>query len=95
MPWSVSPTRSTPGRPDKLRTAHLADLHTPTLILQDERDPFGNRGEVPATASRPLSPCSGSPTDHSLKPRKRSGRTLEQNTAEAAAHAARFLSKVL
>lgn len=33
--------------------------------------------------------------DHSLKPRKRSGRTLEQNTAAAAARAAAFLTAVM
>lgn len=85
-----------PGRPDKLRTAHLAELRTPTLILQGERDPFGNRDEV---AGYHLSPALTvhwiTDGDHSLKPRKRSGRTLEQNTADAVAHTAAFLRDVL
>lgn len=34
------------GKPDKLRTAHLEFLRTPTLIIQGERDPFGTRTEV-------------------------------------------------
>ena len=85
-----------PGRPDQLRTAHLADLRTPTLILQGERDPFGNRGEVPGyRLSSAVTVQWIADGDHSLKPRKRSGRTLEQNTAEAVAHAAVFLSKAL
>ena len=35
-----------PNKPAQLRTAHLKDLTCPTLIIQGERDPFGNRGEV-------------------------------------------------
>ena len=37
-----------PGRPQQLRTAHLMNLRTPTLILQGERDSFGRREEVEA-----------------------------------------------
>ena len=81
-----------PGRPDKLRTAHLAELRTPTLILQGERDPFGTREEV---AGYRLSPAATvqwiGDGDHGFKPRKRSGRTLEQNTAEAVARTVTFL----
>ena len=35
-----------PGKPEKLRTQHLAALCTPTLIVQGERDAFGSRAEV-------------------------------------------------
>jgi hypothetical protein len=35
-----------PGKPGKLRTAHLASLECPALIVQGERDPFGSRVEV-------------------------------------------------
>jgi hypothetical protein len=34
------------GKPDQLRTAHLASLRTPTLIVQGTRDPFGTREDV-------------------------------------------------
>ena len=34
------------GKPEQLRTGHLADLLTPTLIVQGTRDPFGTRDEV-------------------------------------------------
>jgi uncharacterized protein len=37
-----------PGKPEQLRTAHLAELRTPALILQGTRDPFGTREEVAA-----------------------------------------------
>ena len=82
------------GRPDKLRTAHLVTLSTPTLMLQGERDPFGNREEV---SGYPLSPAISvhwiGDGDHGFKPRKRSGRTLEQNTAEAVERTVAFLDR--
>jgi predicted alpha/beta-hydrolase family hydrolase len=34
------------GQPAKLRTAHLATLACPTLIVQGTRDPFGTREDV-------------------------------------------------
>lgn len=42
-----------PGRPEKLRTAHLETLQTPALIVQGTRDAFGAAGEV---ATYKLSP---------------------------------------
>lgn len=35
-----------PGKPENLRTAHLAELRTPTLIVQGRRDPFGTEADV-------------------------------------------------
>jgi hypothetical protein len=35
-----------PGRPERLRTEHLAELSVPTLIVQGERDALGNWAEV-------------------------------------------------
>lgn len=37
-----------PGRPDRLRTEHLAALRTKALIVQGTRDTFGSRREVEA-----------------------------------------------
>ena len=42
-----------PGRPDKLRTAHLEHLRTPSLIVQGTRDTFGTRDEVPSYTLAP------------------------------------------
>jgi uncharacterized protein len=60
-----------PAKPDQLRTGHLAELRTPTLIVQGERDAFGARDEVSAYA---LSPAIEflwlADADHDLKPRK-------------------------
>jgi uncharacterized protein len=36
------------GKPDQPRTKHLADMRTPTLIVQGTRDQFGVREEVSA-----------------------------------------------
>ncbi len=59
------------GKPDALRTAHFADLRTPTLICQGTRDQFGSKDEV---ASYLLSPSIAlnwmEDGDHDLKPRK-------------------------
>ena len=80
------------GKPEKLRVEHLKSLTTPTLILQGERDTFGNRDEV---AGYPLSSAIEvhwlADGDHSFKPRKSSGRTLEQNLAEAIDATCRFV----
>lgn len=35
-----------PNKPQQLRTAHLENIRTPTLIVQGTRDPFGRREEV-------------------------------------------------
>ena len=67
-----------PGKPEKLRTEHLADLKTPALILQGERDPFGTDEEVPAYAlSSAIRVSWITDGNHDLKPRKASGWTAE------------------
>jgi uncharacterized protein len=71
-----------PGQPTRLRTAHLADLRTPTLVVQGTRDPFGTREEV---ARYTLSPAIRlawiEDGDHSLTPPARSGRTARESLA--------------
>jgi predicted alpha/beta-hydrolase family hydrolase len=42
-----------PGRPQQLRTAHLEQLRTRTLIVQGTRDEFGARAEVESYALSP------------------------------------------
>jgi uncharacterized protein len=59
------------GKPEQLRTAHLAGLQTPTLIVQGTRDPFGTHEEA---ASYKLASSIEifwlEDGDHDLKPRK-------------------------
>lgn len=84
-----------PGRPEKLRTEHLATLKTPTLICQGERDPFGTKDEVPGfTLSKKIKLHWAPDGDHGLKPRKKSGFTEEQNIADAVSAIAAFMSKL-
>jgi len=69
-----------PGKPERLRTAHLETLKTPTLIVQGTRDRLGTEEEVGSYALSPSIELAWMEDgDHSFKPRKKSGRTLEQN----------------
>ena len=58
-----------PGRPDRLRSAHLPSINAPMLFVQGSRDPFGTRDELQPV----LSTCRSAQLlvvergDHSLK----------------------------
>ena len=69
------------GKPEQLRTAHLAELATPTLICQGERDTLGMRDEVAEYTLSPAIRIEWLPDgDHDLRPRKAvSGFTYRQN----------------
>ena len=85
-----------PGRPNQLRTDHLAGLLTPTLILQGERDPFGRREEVQTDALSPRVRLEWIPNgDHSFKPTRSSSRSETDNLAEAIRHADGFCRALL
>ncbi len=61
-----------PGKPEQLRTKHLAGLMTPTLVCQGTRDEFGTREEVPGyTLSDKIEILWLDDGDHDLRPRKR------------------------
>ncbi len=83
------------GKPDRLRVEHLRTIKTPTLILQGERDPFGNRTEV---ARYQLSPTIKvawlEDGDHSFKPRQASGLTEQRNWEAAVAEIVRFVQSL-
>lgn len=85
-----------PGKPQQLRTAHLAGLRTPALIVQGERDPFGGREEV---SGYDLSPCIQlhwlAAADHDFVPLKRSGLTQEEHLQDAAVAIASWLRQTL
>ncbi|MDF3936284.1 alpha/beta hydrolase [Pseudomonas citronellolis] len=80
------------GKAEKPRVAHLAELRTPTLIVQGERDALGDVAHV---ADYALSPAIQlhwlAAADHDLKPLKASGLTHEQHLDSAAQRIASFL----
>jgi predicted alpha/beta-hydrolase family hydrolase len=84
-----------PGRPERTRVAHLSGLGTSALICQGERDPFGSREEV---AGYVLSPSIEivwiADGEHSYKPRRASGVTLEQNLSLAANAVVSFAARL-
>lgn len=83
------------GKPEKLRTAHLATISTPTLIVQGERDPMGTRQEVHRyELSDVIDVHWLRDGDHSFKPRKASGTTLEANLAEGIEAVVLFVNRL-
>lgn len=81
------------GKPEKPRVAHLAELRTPTLIVQGERDALGNREAVAAYAlSTAIDLHWLAAADHDLKPLKASGYTHEQHLDTAVQVVAEFLA---
>jgi len=83
-----------PGKPEKLRTAHLETMTCPTLILQGERDPFGTREEVQRyPLSRKVSVHWAPDGNHDLAPRKASGHTADGNLTDAIGAAVQFIGK--
>jgi len=78
-----------PGRPDRLRTAHLEGLQTPALIIQGTRDTFGTLEDVAGYALSPaitLHWIEGG--NHDLRS---AGKAKGQSWAEATAAAAAFV----
>jgi predicted alpha/beta-hydrolase family hydrolase len=85
-----------PGKPLQLRTAHLAALQTPTLILQGERDSFGRREEVETYRLSPKVQLGWIPSgDHSFKPTRSLGLSEEENWATTVALSDAFLYGLL
>jgi predicted alpha/beta-hydrolase family hydrolase len=82
-----------PSKPEALRTAHLIKLECPALIVQGERDPFGDRTEVASmNLSKQIELHWIGDGDHDLTPRRASGRTKQGNLTEAADAVAAFVS---
>ena len=75
-----------PGRPDKLRDAHLAEIKAPMLFVQGSRDAFGNEQEIRDIIRKlrlPATLYAIEGADHSLKVPKSKG--LNQQDIYAAA----------
>ncbi len=83
-----------PGRPIGQRIDHLAGIQTPTLIIQGERDPMGNRETFAGLKLSEKINVKWLPDgEHSFKPRKASGRTLEENLDSMAGWAIEFIEE--
>ncbi len=84
------------GKPQQLRTEHLTEQQTPTLILQGERDAMGRKDEVETYSLSPKVFLEWIPAgDHSFKPTRSSGLTETDNWSAAASHASNFCKKLL
>jgi len=84
-----------PGKPERLRTAHLERLRTRALIVQGSRDPFGTRDEVAGYRLAPSIQIEWiEDGDHSLAPRRGAGRSRAQNLAAAADAVAAFVARL-
>ncbi len=82
------------GKPDKLRVEHLGAMQSPCLIVQGERDTMGNQQEVAGYGlGDKLNVVFMPDGDHSLKPRKASGVSLEQNLDTACATIVAFIQQ--
>lgn len=85
-----------PGKPEQLRTDHLQNIKTPVLIVQGQRDPFGNQDEVPTYAlGKKIKVHWLADGDHSFKPRKSSGVTLQDNLQQAIEVSMKFIRRCL
>ena len=79
------------GKPDILRTEHLENLKTKTLIIQGSRDSLGSRDEIATYhLSKSISTIFLEDGEHSFKPRKSSGFTFDGHMATAIGEIARF-----
>jgi len=82
-----------PGRPENRRVEHLAELRTPTLICQGERDALGALDEIAAYDLSPAIRFFWLPDgDHSFKPRQRSGHSEADNLQQSVGAIDSFLT---
>ncbi len=81
-----------PGKPENLRTAHLAELRTPGLIIQGRRDPFGTEEDVTGYQLSSALRVVWLNGDHSLEPRKAEGVSWPENRRRLVEEIQRFVS---
>ena len=86
-----------PGRPERLRAAHLSDIAIPMLFVEGTRDPFcplETLEKVRADLSAPTTVAVIDDGDHSFKVRKSSGRSTDEAWDEAVAAASTWMTEV-
>ncbi|MEP4379999.1 MAG: alpha/beta family hydrolase [Alphaproteobacteria bacterium] len=85
-----------PAKPEKTRLEPLRGARQPTLIVQGERDRFGNREDVGVYELKPpVEIVWISDGDHSFVPRKSSGRTEQENIEDAVRHVTAFIEHMI
>ena len=68
------------GKPERLRTEHLSQITSPTLMVQGERDALGNKEEVNGyELPQDFRFCWLPDGDHDFKPRVKSGYNHKHN----------------
>jgi predicted alpha/beta-hydrolase family hydrolase len=85
-----------PGRPDRLRTAHLDGISAPMLFVEGTRDPFcplDTLDKVRADLIAPTEVAVIDGGDHSLRVRKSSGRSSEDTWSEAVEEVAGWVER--
>jgi uncharacterized protein len=86
-----------PGKPERMRDAHLHSIKVPMLFIEGTRDPFcplETLEKVLADLDAPTELAVIEGGDHSFKVRKSSGRSTKEAWAEAADITARFVGSV-
>jgi predicted alpha/beta-hydrolase family hydrolase len=85
-----------PRKPQPLRITNLQTIQTPTLICQGEIDRNGTREEVEQfSLSKSVKFHWVADGDNNFKPRKISGRTLQENMTDAMEAVNRFIDDIL
>jgi predicted alpha/beta-hydrolase family hydrolase len=85
-----------PGRPDRLRSAHLNQISVPMLFVEGTRDPFcplETLEKVGADFTAPVEIAVIDNGDHSLRVRKSSGRSTEEAWGEAVEQVANWIKR--
>ena len=87
-----------PGRPDRVRKAHLPDVKVPMLFVEGTRDPFcplDTLRDVIAETKVDATVAVIDDGDHSFKVRASSGRSTKQAWAEVAERTAGWIDSTL
>ena len=87
-----------PGRPDRVRKAHLPDVGVPMLFVEGTRDPFcplDTLREVIAETKVDATVAVIDDGDHSFKVRASSGRTTKEAWAEVTARTVVWIDSTL
>jgi hypothetical protein len=86
-----------PGRPERIRDAHLYHLQVPMLFVEGTRDPFcplETLDRVRAKLRVPVEVAVIDDGDHSFKVRKASGRSSEEALGEVIERVAGWIQRL-